>query len=182
MRPSRLLLNGLAGEALARRMWHLAGPPRGRAAAAACAKAPASAPRRSAPIPALPPISVTAFRDYLESPRQFFYLRVLGLRTRAIRRWNSIPAASVALSTRCSPASARNRPLRDSADPRSRSKPSSRTEFQRLVRARFGKWMQPAVEVQLEEIARRLRGFAPVQARLRREGWAIRYVEGDGSK
>ena len=38
---------------------------------------------RSAPpdgFPALPPIPVTAFRDYLESPRQFFFLHVLKLR------------------------------------------------------------------------------------------------------
>jgi ATP-dependent helicase/DNAse subunit B len=51
--------------------------------------------------------------------------------------------------------------------------------FDEITRARFGRWVQPAVEIQIEEIRRRLRGFARVQSGLRKEGWTIRYVEGE---
>jgi len=51
-------------------------------------------------------------------------------------------------------------------------------EFERIVRERFGPWAQPAVEIQVEEVRRRLSGFVRAQAALRKEGWMIRYVEG----
>jgi len=51
-------------------------------------------------------------------------------------------------------------------------------KFTEFVRARFGPWVQPAVEIQIDEVRRRLYGFARVQPALRREGWTIRYVEG----
>jgi len=50
--------------------------------------------------------------------------------------------------------------------------------FAEIIRDRFGPWVQPAVEIQIEEIQKRLGGFARAQAALRREGWSIRYVEG----
>jgi len=176
VRPSRLLLNGLSGEALARRMWHLAGR----------REAEPLPPLRDGPgfraatigaVPALPPISVTAFRDYLESPRQFFFLRVLKLRNEGDAPLELEPGDIGGLIHEVLARFGAETSLRDSADVKE-IETFVMTEFDQLVHARFGKWMQPAVEVQLEEIARRLRGFAPVQARVRREGWTIRYVEG----
>jgi ATP-dependent helicase/nuclease subunit B len=176
VRPSRLLLNGLAGEALARRMWHLAG----RREAEALPPLRDGPGFRAAPVglvPTLPPISVTAFRDYLESPRQFFYLHFLKLRNEGEAPLELEPGDIGRLIHQVLARFGTETSLRDSDDAK-KIESFVTTEFEQLVRARFGKWMQPAVEVQLEEIARRLRGFAPVQARLRREGWTIRYVEG----
>jgi ATP-dependent helicase/nuclease subunit B len=176
VRPSRLLLNGLAGEELAKRMWHLAG----KREAEPRPKLPDGrgfGPAAVGVVPALPPISVTAFRDYIESPRQFFFLHVLGLRAEGDAPLELEPGAIGSLIHEVLSRFGAETALRDSADA-GEIEAFVLAEFERLARDRFGKWAQPAVDIQVEEIARRLRGFAPVQARLRREGWTIRHVEG----
>lgn len=176
VRPSRLLLNGLGDEALARRMWHLAArreaeprPP--------LREGPGFGPAAVGAISVIPPVRVTAFRDYLASPRQFFYLHMLRLQAEGDAPLELEPGAIGGLMHEVLARFGAEIPLRDSLDDRE-IESFVLAEFDRTVRARFGRWAQPAVEVQIDEIRRRLRGFAPVQARLRREGWAIRHVEG----
>jgi ATP-dependent helicase/nuclease subunit B len=177
VRPSRLLLNGLSGEPLARRMWHLAGRREAEVRPTLREGRGFGAPPVGT-VPALPPISITAFRDYLESPRQFFYRRVLRLHDEGDPPPELEPGDIGGLIHEVLSRFGAEIPLRDSSDPLE-IEAFVLGEFERLGPARFGKWAQPAVEIQLEEIARRLRGFAPVQARLRREGWIIRHVEGE---
>lgn len=176
VRPSRLLLNGLQGEALARRVWYLAGR------------------RESEPLPLLedgpgftdvtpggyPPaqrIRVTAFRDYIESPRKFFFLHILGLQSESDDVLELQGGDVGTLIHQVLAAFGAEASLRDSAN-----EPEIETylleKFEEIVRTRFGRWAQPAVEIQIEEVRRRLLGFARVQPALRREGWNIRYVEG----
>jgi ATP-dependent helicase/nuclease subunit B len=177
VRPSRLLLNGLSGEALARRMWHLAGR-REAEPRPALREGPGFGAAPIAPIPALSPVSITTFREYLQSPRQFFFRRVLRLRDEGDPPPELEPGAIGGLIHEVLARFGMEMTVRDSADA-DEIETFIHDEFNRLVHARFGKWAQPAVEIQIEEIGRRLRGFASVQARLRREGWAIRHVEGE---
>jgi ATP-dependent helicase/nuclease subunit B len=179
VRPSRLLLNGLEGESLARRVWHLAGK------------------RESEPLPQLtdgrgfadvapgdhPPVQkirVTAFRDYIESPRKFFFLHVLGLKSESDDVLELQGGDVGTLIHQVLAAFGADARLRNSAD-ETEVAAYLVEKFEEIVRARFGRWAQPAVEIQVEEVRQRLLGFARVQPKLRQEGWTIRYVEGKGA-
>jgi ATP-dependent helicase/nuclease subunit B len=178
VRPSRLLLNGLDGETLARRMWHLAGR-REAEPQTTLREGPGFGAAAVGVVPALTTVPVTAFRHYLESPRQFFYLHMLRLRAQGDAPLELEPGDVGGLIHEVLARFGAEIPLRDSTDA-AEIETFVLAEFNHNVHARFGKWTQPAVEVQIEEIKRRLRGFAPVQARLRRDGWTIRHVEGAG--
>jgi ATP-dependent helicase/nuclease subunit B len=175
VRPSRLLLNGLEGEALARRMWHLAGR-REAEPRPTLREGPGFGAVAVGAVPAMTAIPVTAFRHYLESPRQFFFLHMLRLRAEGDAPLELEPGDIGGLIHEVLARFGAETPLRDSANALE-IEAFVLTEFHRVGRARFGKWTQPAVEIQIEEIERRLRGFAPVQAWLRKEGWTIRHVE-----
>jgi ATP-dependent helicase/nuclease subunit B len=176
VRPSRLLLAGLHGEELARRVWHLAGRRK--------AEPPlplAGGPGFFAAVPGdHPPVErvrVTAFRDYIESPRKFYFLHVLGLKPEddAAPELQSRDVGTLVHEVLAS-FGADSR-MRDSSDEEAIRAYVCNT-FAEIIRNRFGPWAQPAVEIQAGEIQRRLAGFARAQAALRREGWSIRYVEG----
>jgi hypothetical protein len=176
VRPSRLLLAGLQGESLARRVWHLAGRRKVESQLPLVGGSGFSA----AALGEHPPVErirVTAFRDYIESPRKFYFLHVLGLKSEddAALELQSMDVGTLIHEVLASfGADSRTR---DSSDEET-IKFSIFAAFEKLIRAKFGPWAQPAVEIQIEEVRRRLGGFARAQAALRREGWSIRYVEG----
>jgi RecB family exonuclease len=175
VRPSRLLLNGLAGGELAKRVWHLAG---GREAEPqpALRDGPGFAevvPERGSQ---LTEVWVTAFRDYLESPRKFYLRRVCGFEAEDDDAQELDGSDVGTLFHAVLAAFGADEIVRDSTDA-SAIDAFVTARFDELARDKFGRWMQPAVELQLGEIRRRLRGFARAQAAERRAGWQIRYVE-----
>jgi len=179
VRPSRLLLNGLSGEDLARRVWHLAGK-RAAEPMPRLVDGRGFAEVKPGHFPPVQKIRVTAFRDYIESPRKFFFRHVLKLEAESddVTELQSGDAGTLIHEVLASfGAEAR---WRDSSD-QAPIETYLREKFAEIVHARFGRWVQPAVEIQIEEVRRRLLGFVRVQAELRGEGWRIRYVEGEGA-
>jgi ATP-dependent helicase/nuclease subunit B len=176
-RPSRLLLAGLQGEALARRVWHLAGKHPSEPQAAfdggrglSEANVESQAPMES--------IYVTAFKTYLESPRKFYFQNVLKLRSEDDKASELEGADIGTLIHEVLEAFGNNTSIRESEDQAAIWSFIS-AELDRIVREKFGRWCQPTVETQAQEVRRRLAAFAPKQAELRQQGWTIRYVEGE---
>jgi len=179
VRPSRLLLNGLQGESLARRVWYLAGR-RESEPLPQLVDGPGFADVMPRDHPHVQKIRVTGFRDYIESPRKFFFLHVLGLQSESDDALELQGGDVGTLIHQVLAAFGADARMRDSTD-EAVIAAYLVEKFEEIVHARFGLWAQPAVEIQIEEVRRRLLGFARVQPVLRREGWAIRYVEGKGS-
>ena len=177
VRPSRLLLAGLKGEALARRIWYLAGrrEPEPQLALQGGTGFPIPVVENPGPIES---VRVTAFRDYLESPRKFYFTQLLDLKAQDDEVLELDGAHVGTLLHEVLAAFGSDPEMRDSSDPE-RIGTFVFAEFERVTRERFGRWVQAAVELQLEQVRRRLNGFAREQARLRQEGWVIRYVEGE---
>jgi hypothetical protein len=176
VRPSRLLLNGLQGESLARRVWYLAGR-RGSEPLAQLVEGSGFTDVTPGHHPQVQRIRVTAFRDYIESPRKFFFLHVLGLESENDDASELQGRDVGTLIHQVLAAFGADALLRDSSD-EAVIEAYLVEKFDEIVRSRFGPWVQPAVEIQIEEVRRRLLGFARVQPALRREGWRIRFVEG----
>jgi ATP-dependent helicase/nuclease subunit B len=175
VRPSRLGLNGLSGAALARRIWHLAS----RRVPEEMLPLTDGTGFGEAPLLNSRPLErlrVTAFRDYLESPRKFYFVHVRDLSGEDDEA-PELGAADVGtLLHEVLSSFGANAALRASAD-EALIREFTLARFDELARERYGRWVQPAVEMQLAEIRRRLAGFARVQAALSREGWSVRYVE-----
>lgn len=175
-RPSRLLLAGLRGEELARRIWHLAR----RHTPEPQLPLEGGPGFNAAPVQSLSPlerINVTAFRQYIESPRKFYFQQVLRLKAENDAATELQGAEVGTLLHEVLAAFGGDLSVRGSSDEKTIHDFIS-AQFDRLVRERFGRWAQPAVEIQVEEVRRRLTGFARVQAGVNRDGWEIRYVEG----
>jgi RecB family exonuclease len=175
VRPSRLLLNGLQGGDLARRVWHLAGkrgpepqpPLQNGLGFGEVLPGTHVSPQR---------IRVTAFRDYLESPRKFYFRHIQGFVAENDDARELEGGSVGTLMHEVLAAFGSNETLRDSADETAIAAFIT-AQFDEKVRDQFGRWVQPAVELQVGEIRRRLGGFARAQAGLRRGGWEIRFVE-----
>jgi len=179
VRPSRLLLNGLQGEALARRVWYLAGK-RESDPLPRLADGPGFLAAAPGLYPPVEKIRVTAFRDYIESPRKFFFLHVLRLRAENDDVLELGGGDVGTLIHEVLAAFGADSRLKNSSD-EVEIAAYLEEKFDEIVQARFGQWAHPAVEIQIEEVRRRLLEFARVQPSLRREGWSIRYVEGEGT-
>jgi hypothetical protein len=176
VRPSRLLLNGLTGDALARRVWHLAGR-RESDPLPRFNEGPGFADVKPGLDESAQSIRVTAFRDYIESPRKFYFLHVLDLKSEDDDALELNGGDVGTLIHQVLAAFGADAAQRESSDEAAISAYLT-AKFDEIVRARFGRWVQPAVEIQIDEVHRRLLGFARVQTASRKEGWAIRYVEG----
>jgi hypothetical protein len=177
VRPSRLLLAGLQGEALARRIWHLAGrrAPEPQLPLPSGVGFPVPVVGNPAPIER---VRVTAFRDYLESPRKFYFKHVLGLQEDDDEVLELDGADVGTLIHEVLASFGMDAAMRDCAASDALQN-FVLAEFERVAREKFGQWVQPAVELQLDHVKSRLNGFVRMQARLREEGWLIRYVEGE---
>jgi hypothetical protein len=176
-RPSRLLLAGLVGESLAQRVWHLAGR-RSPEPQLPLVGGPGFDPAPVLPRPPMERVHVTAFRQYIESPRKFYFQQVLRLKAENDASTELQGADVGTLVHEVLATFGADVAVRDSADEHAIYDFVS-SQFDRMVRERFGKWAQPAIEIQIEEVRKRLAGFARVQAALVHDGWSVRYVEGN---
>jgi len=176
VRPSRLLLAGLHGEALARRVWHLAGrrPPEPQLPIEGGTGFGAASVGIHPPIER---VHVTAFRQYIESPRKFYFQQVLRLKAENDSATELESKDVGTLIHEVLAAFGSDLKVRDTSDEKV-IEDFIFSQLDKNVRDRFGRWAQPAVEIQIEEVRKRLAGFIPTQAALRQQGWTIRYVEG----
>lgn len=119
---------------------------------------------------------VTSFRTYLESPYLFYLQHVLGVRTFDHDGRELDPAGFGDLAHQVLEILHRDPALRASPDER-RLAAALDAELRRLSLARFGPRPLPAVALQVEQLAWRLRLFAERQATRAREGWRIAHAE-----
>jgi ATP-dependent helicase/nuclease subunit B len=188
LRPSRLVL-GVRGQALAERVAWLVDPRTPRASAA---RRSAAAPTHGAFVPRPVPegaspittISVTSFRDWLQSPTLFRLRRdprtrldnareqggemdAMGFGSfvhRALELWG----AEAALRTEAGePPETDERALADAL----------MAHFDAAREERFVPALRGSFEVQLAIARERVRAFARAQARWASQGWRVRHVE-----
>lgn len=180
VKPSRLLLTGLKGQELAARVLALTEKPEGEKKTE-----PIQSGEGFGDLPAgkerIDRVSVTSFRDYLKSPRYFYFRSVLGLEAVEDEPGELSPAGFGTLIHRVVGAFSRDRKLRESKDEREIFA-FIKGELDRQAKARFGKNPKAAVGWQLEMAEARLEAFARVQARERSEGWQIVVAEEEKGK
>ncbi|NNM24810.1 MAG: hypothetical protein HKO59_02280 [Phycisphaerales bacterium] len=121
-------------------------------------------------------MSVTDFKRYLTCPYRFALDRIERLVERTDRVQELDPMQFGSLVHEVLQRFGEAEDLRDCVDPDTieRFLASALTE---TARAHYGDHPAPAVAVQLARARQRLRGFAHVQARERRNGWVIQDVE-----
>lgn len=175
VKPSRLLLAGLKGRELAARVLALTEKPEGGARTD-----PTGGGAGFGAVPAgnekIDRVSVTGFRDYLQSPRYFYFRSVLGLEAVADEPGELSPAGFGRLIHGVVGAFGRDRKWRESSDEKE-IQAFLRAELCRQAGERFGRCPKAAVGWQLEMAETRLEAFARVQARERAEGWQIVVAE-----
>ena len=121
-------------------------------------------------------ISVTAFRTFLTSPYQYYLEKVVGLESLDDRARELDPLGFGSLAHAVLQRFGEDEQIRNDPDAK-RIELFLKAEVQRLGAEWYGKSPLPAVHLQLEQLAYRLRFFAERQAARRREGWEIRHVE-----
>jgi hypothetical protein len=171
--PSRLAFHAPAEEVPARMRRAL--EPRGAPAAEERAPARARALPRKASSPPPRVFHVTSFRKYLESPYHFYLECVLGLETfdHDGRELDALGFGVLAHDVR----QVLGRDLlREEKDLR-RIDGALQAELARIARERFGAHPLPAVELQIAQLAWRLRHFAERQAERASAGWRVEHVE-----
>jgi ATP-dependent helicase/nuclease subunit B len=180
LRPGRLLLSGLDGDRLARRLIHLTSA-RVSTAPATAEPAP-GADRLTAELPVEMPrlekVSVSAFRDYLASPRLFYFKHVRKLNP-ADDHAAEIDGALQGTMIHAVCAAFGNREIKESSN----EKEIRKWVLERLdqeAETRFAGLEPAIVKFQLESLRSRLGAFARVQAQERRAGWKIAYAENAG--
>jgi len=177
--PSRLLFHAPEDEMLAR-VRKLVDEASREDAATTTAAAPEPARPRPVPRhphpPALERVSVTAFRDYLASPYHFYLRHVLRTETvdDGARELDGRSFGSLAHDVL--EAFGEDEELRVTTDA-GRLADGLVHLLRERVRRRHGRRPPPAVAVQVERLALRLRAFAEWQVRRVGEGWRIAHVE-----
>lgn len=136
---------------------------------------PATGPPRLASAPVLEHISVSAFRQYLQSPYLYYLQRHLGLESINDRENELNPLAFGNLAHDILYAFGKSKG-RDSTRPDDILKFLLR-ELDRQARSLYGKDPLPAVRLQLEQLRRRFEVFAELQAQRTSVGWRIAHVE-----
>jgi ATP-dependent helicase/nuclease subunit B len=177
VKPSRLLLTGLKGKDLAARVLALTEKPEGEKRAETF-KSGAGFGDLPAGKEKIDRVSVTAFRDYLKSPRYFYFRSVLGLADVEDEPGELSPAGFGSLIHRVVGAFGKDKKLRESTDEKGIFA-FLKGELDRQAKERFGDCPKAAVGWQLEMAEARLEAFARVQARERVEGWQILVAEGE---
>ena len=148
-------------------------------AAAAALPAPLASPRR--PPLLLPPavpitrMRVTSFKLFLQSPYRFYLECVEGLESFVDERELS-PLAFGSLVHAVLEDFGRDESARALTDAGAIER-VLRGSLEAHVAARYGATALPAVAVQIEQLRRRLAGFAQWQARRAQQGWRIHEVE-----
>jgi len=150
---------------------------------------PRTAPRRESPLAAAggralphdadfqPPdrYPVTCFRTFLASPYLFYLQHVLGLET-VEHDGRELDPAGFGLLAHEALAVLAGGDLCACSDAR-RIEEALDAELRRLAQERFGPRPLPAVELQLDQLARRLRLFARRQALRAEQGWRVAHAE-----
>jgi ATP-dependent helicase/nuclease subunit B len=180
VKPSRLLLAGLKGKELAARVLALTEKPEGERK-----KGNLKFGDGFGDVPAgkemIDRVSVTAFRNYLQSPRYFYFRTVLGLAAVEDEPGELSPAGFGSLIHRVVGAFGKDKELRESVDEKEIFA-FLKGELERQARERFGDQPKSAVGWQLEMAEEKLEAFARVQARERAEGWQIVVAEEEKGK
>jgi ATP-dependent helicase/nuclease subunit B len=180
VKPSRLLLAGLKDRELAARVLALTEKPEGERK-----KENLKFGGGFGDVPAgkemIDRVSVTAFRDYLKSPRYFYFRTVLGLTAVEDEPGELSPAGFGSLIHRVVGAFGKDKKIRESVDEKEIFE-FLKSELNRQSRERFGDQPKAAVGWQLEMAEERLEAFARVQARERAEGWQIVVAEEEKGK
>ena len=125
--------------------------------------------------------SVTAFKDYLACPYRFYLSRVLGLAS-ADDQAEELGGSDFGDLLHHVLAAFGKADLKGSTDESAIAK-YLQAELDRVAGRRLGRVRRPAVQLQIEQLRRRLQGFAAMQATRASLGWTIRHVEaapGDG--
>ena len=180
VKPSRLLLTGMKGRELAARVLALTEKPEGEKktetfkTGAGFGDLPAGKEK-------IDRVSVTAFRDYLQSPRYFYFRTVLGLQSVEDEPGELSPAGFGSLIHRVVGVFGKDQNCRESTNEKDIFA-FLKGELDRQVMERFGKNPKAAVGWQLEMAETRLEAFARVQARERAEGWQIMVAEEEKGK
>jgi len=121
------------------------------------------------------PLNVTAFRDYLACPYRFYLKHVLKL--------GSVDDAAVEMDGAAFGSLAHDVLAEFGRSDRADSIDASAValflddRLDQAFTARFGRHARPALQVQCEQLRRRLAVFAEWQARRAAEGWRIRHIE-----
>ena len=121
-------------------------------------------------------ISVTAFGRYLKSPYLFYLERVAKLETLDDRARELDPMGFGSLAHDVLNRFGQDDQMRDERD-EARLGQFLTDTLETLGSERYGRHPLPAVQLQLEQLAQRLRGFAAAQAKRREDGWEIRETE-----
>ena len=180
VKPSRLLLTGLKGKELAARVLALTEKSEGEKRSETF-KSGAGFGDLPAGKEKIDRVSVTAFRDYLKSPRYFYFRSVLGLADVEDEPGELSPAGFGSLIHRVVGAFGKDKKLRESTDEKEIFA-FLKGELDRQAKERFGDSPKAAVGWQLEMAEARLEAFARVQARERVEGWQIVVAEEEKGK
>ena len=180
VKPSRLLLTGLKGKELAARVLALTEKP-GGGKRTETFKSGAGFGDLPAGKEKIERVSVTAFRDYLKSPRYFYFRTVLGLAAVEDEPGELSAAGFGSLIHRVVGAFGKDRKLRESTEEKEIFA-FLKGELDRQAKQRFGDRPKAAVGWQLEMAEARLEAFARVQARERAEGWQIVVAEEEKGK
>jgi ATP-dependent helicase/nuclease subunit B len=172
LRPSRLLLRCTDGD-LPRRIGFLF-----RAVEAAQASLPWTRawPLRPRITPPPAKLSVTALRDYLACPFRFYLKHVLRMEPVDLTKTELDARDFGTLLHAALQVIGEDEELRGCAD-EAELRDALLAEFERSVRARFGKELTLPLVVQFESARQRLRAAAAVQAREAAAGWRIERVE-----
>lgn len=131
---------------------------------------------RLAEDPEIESIRVTAFATYLASPYLYYLEHVANLKTLDDRDLELDPMGFGSLAHEVLNRFGRNDRMRDERD-EARLGQFLTDTLQTLGSERYGRRPLPAVQLQLQQLAQRLRGFAAAQAKRREEGWEIRETE-----
>jgi hypothetical protein len=121
-------------------------------------------------------LSVTDFGRYLKSPYLFYLERVARLETLDDRARELDPMGFGGLAHEGLQRFGGNERMRDERDEKQLGQFLTDT-LRTLGSERYGRHPLPAVQLQLEQLAQRLRGFAVAQTKRREEGWEIRETE-----
>jgi ATP-dependent helicase/nuclease subunit B len=117
-------------------------------------------------------IRVTGFKTYLECPLRFYLQNVRGLSDFDPEAREISPRDFGTLVHQVLEDYGNDPATKNLQDPEKIAKALDR-QLDEAARRHYGSQVSPVVRVQLESMRARLRGFAPVQAQARAEGWEI---------
>jgi hypothetical protein len=173
--PSRIVFHCAESEVIPRVKRFIEGSKQARPRVQGSAGGGRALPRL-AEDPKVESIRVTAFKTYLASPYEFYLVHVAELKSLDDRARELDPLDFGSLAHEVLQHFGQDDRMRDERDKKKLGQFLTDT-LETLGSERYGRHPLPAVQLQLEQLAQRLRGFAAVQAKRREEGWEIRETE-----